>query len=169
MACAVKLSSTEVLLIGGFHKKKDIIKWDIKTNNLTSIGELQEGRYGHSCALIGDNIVIAGGKQISPGYLSILSSTEIISLDNLSNSRIAGQLNQERVFHEMVVTMINNEETLLAIGGDYVLENKKSKPTDSIEIWDPISETWTLSDTLKLSEAKLAFRALSVPTSLICP
>ena len=163
--CAVKLSNTEVLLIGGRYTKKRILKLDISSNNLTSIGELQEGRYGHSCALIGGNIVIAGGKKSK--YESN-TSTEIMSLKDLNNSRLAGQLNQQRTFHKLIVTPINNEPTLLAIGGVTRFE-KNSVSRDSIEIWDPITETWTLSNALKLSEAKYSFGALSVPTSLICP
>lgn len=168
-ACAVKLSSTMALLIGGYWTQKKICKFDISTNNLTCIGELQVGRFGHSCAVLGNNIVVAGGRKHS-FHIEYFSSTEIISLDNLHNPRLAGQLNIKRGFHKLIVTTINNEQTLLAIGG---ISNKgteaEAENSDSIEIWDPLTETWTLSETLKLSEAKHSFGALSVPTSLICP
>ena len=127
---------------------------------MTSIGELQEERVGHACAVFGTNIVISGGENSN--------STEIISLNNLQNSRVAENLNQHRAYHKLVVSTVNNQPTLLAIGGSYV-EDEIWKFRDSIEVWNPITESWSVSDTLKLSEAKCCFGALSVPTSLICP
>ena len=158
--CTIKISDTEVLLIGGFYTKKNIFKLDVNTNNLTSIGELQEERVGHACAIIDKNIVISGGENSN--------STEIISLNDLQKSKLAGNLNQHRAYHKLIVSNINNKPTLLAIGGSYV-EDEIWKFRDSIEVWNPITESWSLSDTLKLSEAKCCFGALSVPTSLICP
>ena len=163
--CTVKLSNTEVLLIGGYYTKERILKLDISSNDLTSIGKLQEGRYGHSCAVIDSNIVISGGKKSGSEYHN---STEVISMKGLKNSKLVGQLNQQRAYHKLIVSTINNLPTLLAIGGIFRDEKNKVIYRDSIEIWKSITETWTLSNTLKLSQGRSSFGALSVPTSLIC-
>ena len=82
------------------------------------------------------------------------------SLNNLQKSRVAGNLTQHRAYHKLIVSTVNNEPTLLAIGGSYV-EDDVWKFRDSIEVWNSITESWSVSDTLKLSEAKCCFGALS--------
>ena len=47
-------------------------------------------------------------------------------------------------------------------------ENNGWKYRDSIELWNPDTESWTLSPDLKLSEERAYFGHLSVPSHLLC-
>ena len=57
----------------------------------------------------------------------------------------------------------------LVIGGHFYNQNSEWIITDTVDVWDPESESWTLSSELKLDKPKYEFGALSVPTRLICP
>ena len=166
VGCAVKISDFEVLLIGGgFHSpKKRIIKFNIKTKEWLFVGELRQERRGHSCVVMNDVIIISGGMET----FDYLASTELISLADLTNIRTVGSLNEERAFHGMAIAHIRNKPTLLAFGGEYKISGRGWPKRDSIEIWNPDSETWTLATDMKLNEKKSHFGYLSVPTNLLC-
>ena len=71
-------------------------------------------------------------------------------------------MNEVRAYHGLAVALVNNEPTLLAFGGSYYQNG------DSIEIWNPDDETWTLANDMKLRETKNAFGFLSIPLHLLC-
>ena len=161
--CAVKVSESELILIGGYRTRNRIIKLNVKTNVWTKLGELQEGRYAHACAVMSGKMIVLGGKKSNE---VILKSTEVISLDNLTISKYVGSLNQERGYPGLAVAHVNNEPTLLAIGGEFYQNGTKYR--DSIETWDPHSEFWTLSSDLKLDKKKYHFGFFSIPSYLLC-
>ena len=66
----------------------------------------------------------------------------------------------------MAVAHVDNEPTLLAFGGSYYQNGKEYR--DSIEIWNPDTETWTLATDMKIREKKKNFGFLSVPSHLSC-
>ena len=160
--CAVRKSDFEIIFIGGEYSDKKIIQLNIKTNKWTTLGELQEGRYHHACAVFDDKIVVTGGYNSKGGWT--ISSSEVISLQNLSKSELVGHMNERRSEHGMAIAQVNGKPTLLAFGGenghDFV---------DSIEQWIPESQSWAVLSDSKLSEAKRYFGHLSIPTQLICP
>ena len=152
------ISSSEILLIGGKYSEQRILKFNVDSEEWTEMDEkIQPGRYYHSCVVFKNYIIVSGGKSSSS---EVLKSTQIINIDNLSLS-YSSDMEQARYSHGLVVAYYNNQPTVLAIGG---------KPyTDSVEVWNPESKTWSLSGDLRLSEAKRNFGALSVPTHLVCP
>ena len=156
--CGVQISYQEILLIGGYDSRQRILKFNIYSEEWTEMDEkLQTGRYYHSCVVFKNNIIVSGG--LDDDYFS-LKSTQIIDKDNLTLS-YSSEMKLAREKHKLVVAYYNNQPTVLAIGGwPY---------TDSIEVWDPESKTWSFSSDLALSEKKYGFGALSVPTHLVCP
>ena len=156
--CGIMISSSEILLIGGKYSEQRILKFNVDSEEWTEMDEkIQPGRYYHSCVVFKNYIIVSGGKSSSS---EVLKSTQIINIDNLSLS-YSSDMEQARYSHGLVVAYYNNQPTVLAIGG---------KPyTDSVEVWNPESKTWSLSGDLRLSEAKRNFGALSVPTRLVCP
>ena len=158
--CSVKISDFEILLIGGYDTRKRIIKLNTETNEWTTLGELQEGIYAHACIVMKGKVIVSGGKKSNYDYLT---STEVISLNYPTSSRTVGNLNEARAYHGLAVAHVNNEPTLLAYGGD-----SKYSYRDSIEIWNPDDETWTLATDMKIREKKKNFGFLSVPSHLSC-
>ena len=73
--------------------------------------ELQEAGSGQSCAVVGDNIIIAGGGGES-GYYS--AATEIISISS-KTIRAGGPLSDRRGMFPIV--KIGLSQTLYALGG----------------------------------------------------
>ena len=79
--CGVKLNATALLLVGGYSGGResnqvlmytDVGGWEPQPN-------LKEVRGGTSCAMIGNKVVVAGGRDTSGDFLA---STEIIPLTN---------------------------------------------------------------------------------------
>ena len=93
-----------------------------------------------------------------------MSSTEIINLNDLTKAHTTGNLVQASFGHGLVVVHVDNKPTVLAVGG----ENGDYRYRDSIEMWNPTTETWTMTS-MKLSEPKRNFGILSLPTRLLCP
>ena len=108
-------------------------------------------------------IIVSGGKKSNE---IILKSTEVISLENPTTSKTVGSLNQERGYPGLAVAHVNNEPTLLAIGGEFYQNGTKYR--DSIETWDFNTESWTLLSDLKLDVKKYHFGFLSILSSLLC-
>ena len=59
--CAIKISSNEIILIGGYGTMDRVAKFDVKTNTFTLWSSLSQGRRRHACVLLNNNILIAGG------------------------------------------------------------------------------------------------------------
>ena len=162
--CSVKILDLEILLIGGYDTKKRLIKLNTETNEWTTLGELQEGRCAHACAVMKGKVIVSGGKKF---YTEHLTSTEVISLENPISSRTVGHLNEARRYHGLGIAHMNNEPTLLAFGGIHY-QNDVLNIRHSIERWNQDNETWTLATDMKLRENKYSFGFLSVPSHLIC-
>ena len=167
--CIAKLSDTEIILIGSKTDMEMIKKYNFETNEWTDLGKLVQKRHAHACAVLNGEIIVAGGISYGegPNGRNYLTSTLIIPLDNPTNSRIVGSLNEARAYLGMAVANVNNTPTLLAFGGTSK-ENNGWKYRDSVEIWNHDTESWTLSSDLKLSEERAYFGHLSVPSHLLC-
>jgi len=163
--CVVKINDIEILLIGGYKTYQRVLKFNTNTKEFTNLGDvLNQGRFGHACTLHEDQVIIAGGRDSSK---SILSSTEIINLNDLTKAHTtAGNLVQARSAHGLVVVHVDNKPTVLAVGGGYIEGGWKE--LDSIEMWNPTTGTWKMTS-MRLSEPKGGFGILSMPTRLLCP
>ena len=163
MGCAVKINDTYILLIGGYSSMNRVLKFNTITKSFTNLGDvLKEGRHGHACTRFEDEIIITGGLATFPYYIE-LSSTEIIHINDLTTTYTTGSLVQARSYPGLVVVHVENKPTVLAVGG-----SKDFNSLDSIEMWNPTNETWTMTS-LKLSEPEWGFGILSLPTKILCP
>ena len=164
--CGVKISDIDIALIGGYYNRngiKNLLIFNTETRNWTAKHDnvLKVGRYAHACISTSNKIIVTGGKTSPSEYLA---STEVINLQDLTNSTLIGSLNQARSRHGLVLSHVGNKETLMAFGGydgggDFL---------DTIETWDGTTGNWTNSD-IKLSQPRIDFGYLSVPTHILCP
>ena len=163
--CAVKINDAEILLIGGYETFKRVFKFNTNTNEFTNLGDdvLNQGRAFHACTLYENQVIITGGEDSSN---DVLSSTEIIGLNDLTTSHTARDLVQARGGHGLVVVHVDNKPTVLAVGGAY--SENGWKYLNSIEKWNPTTKTWTTTE-MKLSEPKRDFGIVTLPTRLLCP
>ena len=58
--CGVRISDTELVLIGGYNTWNRVIRFNIQTSTWTSMPDLITGRRYHSCAFVNDKIIVAG-------------------------------------------------------------------------------------------------------------
>ena len=169
--CAIKVSDFEVILIGGYfgldgQNLDRIIKLDINTNEWTDLGRLQVGRYSHACVVFDNKIIVSGGQRFPFDYLN---STEIISIRNITSTKLAGTLNEARGDHGMAIADVNGESTLLAFGGGFYQDIvTQTKYLRSMEKWNSDNESWISLTEKKLDEPKANFGSLSVPSRLLC-
>ena len=160
--CAVKINDNEILLIGGQDTYKRVLKFNTNTKTFTNIGNvLNQYKAFPACTLFQEKVIIAGGKDLSGKFSN---STEIINLNNLTKAHTAGNLVKARYNHGIGVVHVDNKPTVVAVGGF----NDDDFFIDSIEMWNPATETWTMSS-MTLSKPKYSFAMLSLPTRQLCP
>lgn len=137
-----------------------IFQYNIQENVWSLFCKLKIRRQNFASAIIEGKIVITGGKDCSfliPGLKPLTYDyTEVIDLSS-KTSRIAGNLNIPRQNHGMSIMKIGKEFKLVAFGGEY-----DQCLLDSIEIWNTSSETWELSNTLKLRNKSTRFSTATV-------
>ena len=158
--CGVQISQEDLLLIGGWGTEDRLLEFNTTTNNFTIRGsKLQQGRRGHSCTLLNDTIIVAGGRSASR---NVLNSTELVPLTN-GSPRFGGDLNMARAFFGLATIGVQQKKAYSFGGWD-------SSYTDlqSVEEWDADTEQWKLA-TFSLKEAKWRFGYLAVPPQLVCP
>jgi len=164
--CMVKVSATELLFIAAGNqvvsyntdafKTSDTAGWELKS-------KLRTWRANPSCAVIGNNVIVSGGKALDN---TILSSTEIIPLDNYQ-PRPGGNMLTPRSNHRLI-TVGGRYPRLLALGGLITTPEGQLETSSSIEKWDDVNEEWEISP-LQLKHPIGSFGALAVPLSTICP
>ena len=79
--CGVRISDTELVLIGGYNTWNRVIRFNIQTSTWTSMPDLITGRRYHSCAFVNDKIIVAGNILLTksrrePYYILRESSSE---------------------------------------------------------------------------------------------
>ena len=93
-------------------------------------------RWGHTCAKVGDKVVVAGG--VSPLF-SILTTTTVLDLVT-RESRQGGQMAEQRAFFGMA----NLGGVVYLFGGQNGM--KSSESLGSLEVWDEEDEVWLPSE-----------------------
>ena len=109
--CLVKLNSTHILLNGGYYKGQTwastyIFEWTTKT--WTQLGDMETRRRGHTCGLVGNNVVVVGGETLG----AYLDSSEVFSLD--TNTWSEGPQAPREIKSSQA---IQRENTFLIVGG----------------------------------------------------
>ena len=157
--CGLKISPEELLLIGGLGTEDRIMSFNTRTNIFSTFGSLQQGRYHHSCALLNNLILVAGG--YSGGYLS---STEVIPLAN-GIPRYGGNLNPAR-YEFGLATIGGHYKRVISFGGYTGWDG--SSYLSTVEEWNEDTEEWKLAP-YSLEEGKTEFASLAVPPQMVCP
>ena len=150
------VSDTKFLLIGGYPTTRQVAEYDTTSGAWTQWPELEEERYGHACARLGDNIIIAGGSYAS------WPKTETTILDiNSREQRVGGPMAVGRERFSLA-RLGGSAGGLLALGGNI-------NGGDSIEMWDESAERWRTTDLVdKLDQPSGDFSALSLPLGEVC-
>ena len=106
--CAVPLSNTEILVIGGSFDSDTLVaeKYNIFTGEMSSIPSSSDERYAHACALFNGEVYVSGGALTKE---KILSSVEVLNLKTLT-WRTISPMNTRRRDHTMEV--VNGELTV---------------------------------------------------------
>ena len=144
--CAVPLSNTEILVIGGSFDSDTLVaeKYNIFTGEMSSIPSSSDERYAHACALFNGEVYVSGG--VSSTILSGVEGVEVLNLETLT-WRTISPMNTRRRDHTMEV--VNGE---LTVFGGY---NGNAGELDTIE--KLIGTTWqTQTETLKLARSNHA-------------
>ena len=158
--CGVQISQEVLLLIGGSGTYDRLLELNTRTNNFTTRGnKLQQGRFGHSCTLLDDTIIVAGGIDASH---NVLKSTELVLLTN-GSPRVGGDLNTARISFGLA-TIGGHHKKAYSFGG----RDRSAYSLKSVEEWDAYTEQWKLA-TFSLKETKGYFGYLAVPPQLVCP
>ena len=172
--CGVRISETELLLIGGYNTSNRILKYNINdgTWHNTSI-HLKIGRLQHRCILFKNKVFVTGGIDMTPnapeGYLR---STEIIEVGKNGelSIRIGPNLYIPRYNHGMGIMTIGRVPTLIAFGGlNGIKPNNAIDVWHEYEMWNSTREKWKISRNMIMSQPKSAFGFATVSTDLICP
>ena len=151
--CAIAVKSEqEIWLIGGFNTDKRIMRFNVNDHTFEVLFhyQLNVGRYGHRCAFLPNTnkIMITGGYNDG-----ILDSTEILDIDNGSIKMTANPMNSKRSDHGMGIVTINDNNRLVAFGG-----NDGRTRLTSVESYNSQTEIWeTTNIKLKVSREEFGF------------
>ena len=126
-------------MICGYRPGSQVEEYDTTTGEWTSWPELTVGRNGHSCSVIGDTVVIAGGADDND---NVLESTTLLDISSRTQ-RPGGNMASARVG----LKTVNHEGKLLAIGG--ITQDLTVLKT--VEEWDPTEEVWTPREDLDIT------------------
>ena len=169
-SCSIRISDHEFLVIGGGASPYDkILKFDTRNNswNVSSLTLPQE-RFDNTCFLYQNKVIIVGGYVISTEHgTQTTNRTDIIDLNGEEmNIRKGGSLNIARVDHGMGVITIDNSSVLIVFGG--TTNTYDGEILSSVEVWDPVDESWTISTTLNITEPRYSLGFVTVPNELLC-
>lgn len=127
----VRISDTELLLLGGRGSESRILKYNIGNRQWTRLNDMIVRRSEHSSCVFDGKIIVTGG--INALYDESYLRTEVIQLSDMT-SRLAGPHKIRRQNHSMAITTLEQKPVLVAFAGT---------SSDSVEVWDTKNEQWT--------------------------
>ena len=157
----VAISETELVMMGGFkitrqeydekkgkhihygYPSKQIWKFNTITEEWRLIGKLNEARFNHKVASLGDIVIVTGGFTYddSKSKLVVSNSTEIFDPHTaIVEPQLVGKLNVSRFNHFMGIISKQGIRRLISYGGF----NYENCHLDSIEEWNPDKKEWKL-------------------------
>ena len=155
-ACALPTSDTTFLAIGGFWSLQQVLEFDTTKDTWAEWPAMEQGRYGHRCAVTGNSAVVTGGADQRDDYLA---STTVINLLTKTVTT-AGSMATERFSHGLA--MIDGR--LLAFGGF----DQQYTCLQEVEEWEEGSETWGAWGA-GLATGRAEFGVTTLPRSAVCP
>ena len=150
-ACAVAISDSEFLLIGGRYVPDQVVSYSMVTGQWTQWPSLVHGRALVSCVRVGDTVVVGGGEGDT--------STSVIHLPSKTVTEGGAMTVARGLYFHMAVL----GDRLLAIGGDDGVEY-----LDSIEEWDSENQVWRETE-MRMSTARYSFGLAVAPVAAVCP
>jgi len=159
--CSVHISEDEqqFLLIGGnadgLLGGTRVAQYDPARGDFEKWDSLYTERWGHACARIGDTVVVAGG--VSP-FFTIMDSTTLLDLST-REQRDGGAMSSPRTWFGMA--RVNGK--VLAFGGTGGVD-----PLDSVDEWDPESDSWAQDQDRRIPTAMYSFPAIPVKIDDFC-
>ncbi len=157
---AIKLDDGRILVAGGsnnFSSRSEVQFYDAGADAWAPrISNLNQARYYHTGTKLSDGrILITGGTQVSSGgSQALLKSVEIFDPATAAFT-LAAPMNVARTLH--TATLLADGRVMVAGGATTNSTNTLATPVDSVEIYDPKSNTWTL--VCKLSDVRYAHNA----------
>ena len=159
--CAVKISPTEFLLIGGRGSENRVFHYDTIDKHFSRWRQLTHGRHSHSCILINPTdpvnmkILVVGGEKDG----AYIKNTEVIPIPN-------GQPGS--YFTRPGLNTPRSNFGLVSLGG----HNKKvlAFGMGDTEEWDGVNNQWkTLPQIMNTNLHMINGAYLSVPPQVVCP
>ena len=179
-ACAVAVSQTELLLIGGLTTDRPLSTvwlYSSLSKTWSTWPSLASARATHACIKTGRTVVVAGGGGVQMGAPTIFKTTEIIHLDT-HEVRLAGDLKTPRFLFGIFDVGYRGQSIILTFGSNKAAELSVSTngsvqinglfvdPESIIQEWDPAKEAWHFSPAVL--GPRHGFSAVSVEASLVC-
>ena len=152
-SCAVSVDDT-IVIIGGYYNFRQVIVYDVTTDQWTYWPSLTDGLYAHDCILTPQGILVTGGvvRQATAQTMLIDSTT--------GHQQTVGPLTTPRYQHKMVTI----GSKVFVVGGFY-----RGDELASIDEWFPSNTSWVRSD-LSLDVGRYSFGVFTVPVpaSVLC-
>ncbi|HLM48786.1 MAG TPA: kelch repeat-containing protein [Myxococcaceae bacterium] len=146
---ATVLDSGRVLVAGGFNVTTEL--YDPETRTWSATGNNLGSRRYHTATKLKDGkVLIAGG-----GASWATNATAELYVPELGSWRPAASLNQQRYYHAAI--LLPNGKVLVAGGapGEY-----HGGPLASAELYDPATNTWSLTGSLNVARREHAMTLL---------
>ena len=157
----VKISDTELLLLGGVGSENRVLKYNIENRQWTRLNDMIVRRYYHCSCVFDGKVILTGGTNelYDENYLR----TEVIQLSDMT-SRLAGPLKIPRKNHSMAITTLGQKPVLVAFAG---------ATSSYVEVWDSKNEQWKFqyvhsgSGYVRMNVLRSYAGCVSVPTSYL--
>ena len=163
-ACSVATSAWTFLVISGDALGQEVLKYDSRNSSWTVWPPLAEGRLGHACTMLSDEILIAGGTDLDDLDDFFPHTTTTILNLNTKEERCGGEMLTARL--EFGLIKLDNK--VFAIGGSDGPELDTGNVVLFTEVWDEESETWTAADNM-MTKPRAGFGYTTVPLATVCP
>jgi len=154
--CSAQISDHQLLIIGAYYSRQQVSELDLLSLSWISWPPLTKGRVGHSCATVGDDVIIAGGYGEDR---STLATTTIINIIT-RQEREGGSMSSARGYFGLATL----DGTLLAFGG----RGSDDQALASVEEWDVEMAVWKTRQEV-LETARYYFGYTSAPRATVCP
>jgi hypothetical protein len=159
--CSFPLSPTEFMVIGGetgFIAGNLVQVYSAQTGEWERWEDLTISRWGHSCAKLGDLVVVAGG--VSPMPFNILASATVLDLNTREHWEVGDMMGPRAWFG-----MATIDGKVLAFGGMSPLKDSY----DNILELDMETEEWVVrEDTVGTGYGVSSFASVLVQQDMVC-
>jgi N-acetylneuraminic acid mutarotase len=151
---ATLLPNGKVLVVAGSQSNHILASaelYDPRTRTWSPAGTLSMGRSLHTATLLkSGKVLVVGGSPISPLYLGSLATVELY--DPQTNSwALAASMHTPRSYHTATLLA---DGRVLVIGGIEVSNDVTGRVLASTELYDPVTNTWTVRAPMSVARAK---------------